>query len=131
MPVKIVLDTNFMLIPGQFRVDIFSEIVRICDFNFEIVVLDRTLGELKGIVANQKGKDKAAAILGLRLIEKKKPGIIDTKTAIFKNVDKIIIELASKEKLIVATQDQELKSQLKKLGVQVIVLRQKKYLKLE
>ncbi len=131
MPIKIVLDTNFMLIPGQFRVDIFSEISRICDFSFEIVILDRTLDELKGIIASQKGKDKAAAKLAMQLIEKKKPRIVVSKTAIFKNVDKIILELASKEKLIVATQDMELKSMLKKLGARIIVLRQKKYLKLE
>ncbi|MBW2991754.1 hypothetical protein KY345_00870 [Candidatus Woesearchaeota archaeon] len=29
---KIILDTNFLLIPGQFKIDIFSEIRRICDF---------------------------------------------------------------------------------------------------
>ncbi|MBI2133787.1 nucleotide-binding protein [Candidatus Woesearchaeota archaeon] len=129
MPAKILLDTNFMLIPGQFGVDIFEEINRICIFSHEPVILEESLKELDGIIMGQKGKDKAAAKLAIELIKKK--GIMTLKTATFKNVDKTILELAPKEGLIVATQDKELRHELKKLGVRTIVLMQKKYLKLE
>lgn len=131
MPVKILLDTNFLLIPGQFKVDIFSEIHRICDFSYEIVVLDRTIDELESIAAQQRGKDKMAAKLALQLIKVKKPVILASKTATFKNVDKTILELAAKERLMVATQDRLLKSELKKLGIGLIELRQEKYLRFE
>ena len=131
MPVKIMLDTNFLLIPAQFKVDVFEEIKRICDFNYEVVVLDRTIYELNGIVQSQAGSDKAAARLGLQLLETKKVRVISTKTATFKNVDKIFLEMAAGERLIVATQDKLLKQELKKLGSKVIVLMQKKYLVLE
>ncbi|MBI3034263.1 nucleotide-binding protein [Candidatus Woesearchaeota archaeon] len=131
MPVKVILDTNFLLIPGQFGVDIFSEIRRICDFSHEICILDRTVDELRGIIALQKGRDKAAASLALQLVKSENARILDSKTAIFKNVDKIILEIACREKVVVATQDKLLKSGLAKLKTRVIVLRQKKYLKLE
>ncbi len=131
MPVKIMLDTNFLLIPAQFRVDIFEEIKRICDFNYEVVVLDRTIDELNGIIQFQAGSDKAAARMALQLLEAKEVRIISTKTATFKNVDKIFLELAAEERLIVATQDKLLKQELNKLGSKVIVLMQKKYLVLE
>ena len=134
MPVKIILDTNFLLIPGQFRVDIFSELFRICDFRYELCVLDRTVSELKGIIASGKGKDKAAARLALQLIKAKKASILSSKTAMFKSVDEIILDLAAakgRESLIVATQDKFLKSRLRKLHTKLVVLRQKKYLKIE
>ena len=52
---KILLDTNFLLIPSQFKVDIFSEIKRICNFSYKLYVLDKSVGELNYIIENQKG----------------------------------------------------------------------------
>ena len=68
---KVLLDTNFLLIPANFRVDIFSEIDRICDFKYQIVVLDKTIDELNKIIEKQKGKHKQAAGLGLKLLKTK------------------------------------------------------------
>ncbi len=130
MPVQIILDTNFLLIPGQFRVDIFSELFRICSFRYELCVLDSSIGELKGIIGSANGRDKAAARLALQLVKAKKVRILSPKTATFKNVDETIIDLAAKNQAIAATQDKELRSRLRKLGAKVIVLRQKKYLEL-
>ena len=42
---KIILDTNFLMIPSMFKVDIFSEIERICDFKYELCIVDKTLDE--------------------------------------------------------------------------------------
>ena len=49
----VLLDTNFLLIPAQFKVDIFSEIDRICTFQYEIAVLDKTIDELNKIIKEQ------------------------------------------------------------------------------
>ena len=43
---KIMLDTNFLLIPFQFKVDIFSEIERICNFNYKLCIFEQSLEEL-------------------------------------------------------------------------------------
>lgn len=123
---KILLDTNFLLIPSQFKVDIFSEIDRIIETNYQICILDKTIDELNNVVAKSKGKDKKAAQLALQLIEHKKPEIISTETAY---VDKAILDIVDKD-YIVATQDQALKKLLKEKGIPVIILRQKKYLQL-
>ena len=48
---KIILDTNFLLIPAQFNVDIFSEIERICDFQYQLCIVDKTLSELILVVS--------------------------------------------------------------------------------
>lgn len=124
---KILLDTNFLLIPGQFKVDIFSELERACDFNFKVYILDKTVKELENILKNQKGKDKAAAKLALSLIETKPLNIIHSNS---KPVDDLIVDIAREEGFIVATQDKQLRQRLKKHDIPMIVLRQKKYLKL-
>ena len=123
---KILLDTNFLLVPFQFKVDIFSEIDRIIIARYELIVLDRTVEELENIVKKGKGKDKEAAKFALKLIQNKKPMIIKTNSG--KKTDDIILEYAIKEGYLVATQDKDLKRKLVNQGIEVIVLRQKKFL---
>src|SRR3989344_4484735 len=107
---KILLDTNFLLIPPKFKVDIFSEIERICYFNYKLYILDRTVDELENIIKKQKGKSKEAAKLALKIIKLK--GIEKIKTEKGIDVDAAIIE-AAKKGFIVATQDKILKKKLK------------------
>ena len=118
----------------MFKVDIFTEIERICSFNYDLYILDRTLDELKNIITSQKsaGKHKAASKLGLKLAEN---AIKDNKLAIYKTdapentvVDRILLDIAKHEKIIVATQDMELKRYLRSLGMKIIDLRKKQYL---
>ncbi|MBN2111691.1 nucleotide-binding protein, partial [Candidatus Woesearchaeota archaeon] len=108
---KIILDTNFLLIPYQFKVDIFSEIRRICSFRYNLCIIDKTIDELKKIIKIQKGKDRKAAILALVMLDQKKPSVIKTKGE--KNVDELIVENSGRD-TIVATQDRILKTKLKK-----------------
>ncbi|MFH1642579.1 MAG: PIN domain-containing protein [Nanoarchaeota archaeon] len=118
---KIILDTNFLLIPFQFKIDIFSEIERICDFQYSIFILDKTINELVKIINEQKGKNRLAAKFALDLINTKKIKILKTSDG---NVDDILVTLDA----IVATQDKILIKRLKNSFRQVIRLRQKKYL---
>ena len=123
---RIILDTNFLLIPIQFRVDIFSELSRICDFNYNLCIFEQTISELKNIIEKQSGKSKKAAQFALKLIKLKNIGIIKSGQ---KDTDSLILENLDKN-AIVATQDIELKRQLLEKGASVIILRQKKYLQL-
>ena len=111
---NIILDTNFLLIIPQFKVDIFREIERICPFKYKISILDKTLDELK-----KKPNEK----LVLEIIKKKKIEVINTSG---KYVDDILSDIKD-ENVIIATNDKELK---KKLKTPVIILKQKKYLEL-
>lgn len=119
---KILLDTNFLLIPAQFKIDIFAEIDRIMLEKYKLFTLDKVIDELKSIQKNpkQKQKNKKAAKLALQLIKAKKVNIIKTKTD--KLVDDII---ASLKGYIIATQDIGLKRRLK---TKIITLRAKKKL---
>ncbi|MBN1545011.1 nucleotide-binding protein [Candidatus Woesearchaeota archaeon] len=124
----IILDTNFLLIPAQFKVDIFSEIQKIMEVPYELCIVDRTLEELDKLKDSASGRDKQAARLALQLLKAKEVRSLKTEKNL--NTDKLIVELAKPADFIVATQDMALKDVLKRKSVQLIVLRQKKYLKL-
>lgn len=136
--VRIILDTNFLLIPARFRVDIFSEIEKTVNFKYELIILDKSLDELKNIVLKPKkglkGADKEAVRIALSLVDaqlsNKKLNIIPSKT---KHVDDAIIGIAGEDSAntVVATQDMGLKKRLRGLGIRIITLRQKKYLTIE
>src|SRR3990172_9164852 len=110
MAKMVLLDTNFLMIPAQFRVDIFSELARICDFSFKAAVLDRTVEELESIRKSQKGRNRMAADFALKLLKRKDLKIIRTNSK--KPVDDLIAEFAENG-AIVATQESALKKIIK------------------
>lgn len=127
-PATIILDTNFLLIPGMFGVDIFSEIQRVYPFKSEFAVMRPTLDELTTL-AQGRSRDGAAAKLALALIKAKN---INTLPTAVKHADDAIVAAAEKLKkqgaCLAATQDAQLRARLKNAGISVIILRQKKYL---
>jgi len=124
---KIILDTNFLLIPIQFKVDIFSEIDRICMFKYKLYIVDKTIDELNKIIEEQKGKHKLAAKVALQFVKKKGISVIKTKEG---PVDDIILDLLG-EGHILATQDALLKKRAVKKGIRIISMRSGKYLLLK
>lgn len=127
----IILDTNFLLIPAQFGIDIFSEIEKICHLKYELCIVDKTVDELDKIINTQKGKSKRAAKLALSLLKAKNLKRIVT-TDSEKDVDNLILDIISAKKgYIVATLDKELRDKIKEKQVPVICLRSKKYLMLK
>ena len=132
----VLLDTNFLLIPGRFGVDIFAEIERVCDFPYHVCLLKGSFEELRAIasgegIRRQAGKDRSAASLGLELVKAKNLTIIDDSQLEGSAVDDRILSFAVENRAIVATQDAELKRRLRREGLPVIVLRQLSRLSLE
>ncbi|MBI3037403.1 nucleotide-binding protein [Candidatus Woesearchaeota archaeon] len=131
----VLLDTNFLLIPGQFGVDIFAGLYGICSFQYEVCVLDATLAELDGIASDKKAsaKNRRAAGLGLQLLKAKAVKVIKVERKVFKSTDKAILDFAAanRDSVVVATQDKELREKLRAKGVSVVVLRQRQYLVLQ
>lgn len=123
-PIPIVLDTNFLMVPGLFRVDIQSEIRRLVDVDYKLVVPDKVLLELKTISKKGDLSSKKAARIGLELSRGmevvKMPGHI---------TDDALYEF-SKEGWIVCTNDKELKKRIIDEGGSVIYLRRGGFLEL-
>ena len=123
---KIIIDTNFLMIPYQFRVDIFAEFNRICNFNYNLYIFEQSIDELRNIIEKQHLKHKKAAQLALKLIKLKNINLLKSNQ---KDVDSAILKSLD-EDTVIATQDKMLKKELLEKGAFVIMLRQKKYLKL-
>jgi uncharacterized protein len=119
---KAILDTNALMVPEQFGVDIFSELRRMGYVQW-IVPLS-VLGELRYLaVKSDKGRDKIAARVALGLAEQCKAVGIDNFDA-----DQAIEKLAISEGAAVFTNDKALKKRLFSKGITVIYLRQRRYL---
>jgi rRNA-processing protein FCF1 len=115
--IKIVIDTNFVTIPFQFKVDVYSEIGRIINESYVLEFPKICLAEL------QKIKQGKAA---LELMERK--GVNFVNIPFKKNVDDSIIDYAKEKKATIATQDSLLKKKALKNSLSVITLRKKQYL---
>ena len=113
---KIILDTDFLLHNLNKGINFLVEIDRICDFKYEICVLDKTLDEIRG----KKGEK-----LALQFINKKFKII---KTLKNKSVDELLLDM---DDIIVATHDRELKERLKNRKIPVIHQRSGKNLILQ
>ena len=120
----VLLDTNFLMIPYQFKVDIFSELDRLILNEYKIVILSPVVDELKKIQEIARGKDKISARIGLQLIEKKNLEILEG----FGGADKAIVNFAcqDKENTIVCTNDKGMKRILKENGIRIICMRGKR-----
>ena len=124
--VKIVVDTNFLLIPFQFRVDVFREAERLLEERTEFVVLSPCVAELKAMSAGKEGtgRDRRAAKAALTLLEKMPVKVAKAAGA----ADDAIIDYAVKHKAVVCTNDRELRKKLRENGARVIGLREKSHL---
>ena len=117
---KVVIDTNALMIPGQFGLDIVSEIEKLLP-TAELVVIESTLRELKNI------DDKKSASIAIQLIEKNEilvervPG----------ETDSAVITYAQQNKGVVFTNDKEMKKKCVQLRVPVMFLKKKRTIALE
>jgi hypothetical protein len=110
---KFLLDSNFLLIPGKFKVDVFSELTKFGKPEF--YTLDLVLKELKRL---KGGK------LAFEMIKKNKVKILKAKGL---NTDEALESFARKD-FVICTQDKGLIKRLKERRAKVITLRQRKYL---
>lgn len=113
---KILLDTNFLLVPVQFKVNIYELL------EGDLITLDACIRELEKL-ARSKGKDGANAKVALKLAKNVK--IIRAKSI---RADVAIINYAKSHGCAVATNDRKLIKTLKSKGIKIIRLRQMKLL---
>lgn len=123
-PVVVLLDTNFLLLPFQRRIDIFEEIKRLLISHVEFVVLPQILSELQRLVAHGSSKESRAARSALQLVQhyctsRSQPGNIKVKL----DADTALLHYALATRAIVATNDRALRRSLVKSGCRVIFLR--------
>ena len=118
----LVLDTNFLLLPFQFKIDIFRELDHVVAEPFRLIIPSGVVSELNGI-SKRVGKSGAAARLALKLVEanKKIVEVVETDSP----VDDWVFTYAKANKAIACTNDAGLKARLRAEKMKVIGLRSK------
>ncbi len=116
----VILDTNFLLIPFQFKIDIFEGIERILARSHYFVISSRTIKELEHI-AKGTNKDGRSARLAIKLIEANKGRIEIIENG--EEVDLWIEKYAIEKRAVVCTNDAQLRSKIKREGLRVISLK--------
>ena len=123
---KILLDANALMMPVQFRIDLFDELRALLGA-FEPLVLSSVIKELTGI-SRTRGRDGAAARHGLVLGEK--CTVVESGNLKSVSVDAQVIEYAASNACLVVTNDRRIRDALFTRGIGVISLRNQKKLEI-
>ncbi|MEK6981765.1 MAG: PIN domain-containing protein [Candidatus Micrarchaeota archaeon] len=115
-----VLDTNFLLIPQQFKIDIFSELNYLLE-EYKMVVSSATVRELENI-SKKMSKAGRAAKFARKLLESH-PEIEVIPTTL--NADDFIVAYAKENRVVVCTNDIALKKRMNRIRVKLITLKSK------
>lgn len=123
--VKVILDTNALMIPAQFGVDLFEGLRELLG-GYEALVPAEVVYELRGL-SQGRGNNAAAARFGLTIAAR--------CTVLPPNedeapVDDKVIRTAEMFNAVVMTNDKKLKDRLLSLRILVVVLRSRRRLEL-
>lgn len=119
---KVIIDTNALMIPVQFNVDIFEELKRL-GYDEHLVPI-AVINELDILIKKLKGADRTAAKVARAMAERCE--VIEAKG----HADDIILNLATNLAASVLTNDIGLRKRLEENDVPVICLRQKNRLEI-
>ena len=123
---KILLDANALMMPAQFRIDLFDELRALLGA-FEPMVLSGVIMELAGI-SRAGGRNGAAARHALAL--GKDCTIVESENLKSESVDAQMIEYAALNACMVVTNDRRIRDALFARGIGVISLRNQKKLEI-
>ena len=126
---KIILDSNALFVPLQFKIDIFEELKTLLKANFEPILLLQVKRELEKLAEEGSPKMRKNASYALKLAEKCK--LVQVNEEIAVSPDDDIVKLASEWNCPVFTNDRWLRKRLRNINVPVIYVRQKSCLEID
>ena len=138
----IILDSNFILLPFQFKIDYFNEIRLKIEGKLKFIVFKQILNELEAKRKRESKRTKFLRLLenGLQYL-KKNQEIYDIEIREdlkddVETTDDFLIRMSKElqnieQKVFIASNDSDLRRKAKILNIGTIFLRQKKYLSFE
>jgi uncharacterized protein len=127
-PLKLLLDSNALFVPLEFKIDIFEEVKCLMGRNVEFILLSPVKRELELLAAQKAPKLKRMAAFGLRLSEKCLFVPVEDHG---EQTDDVIVRVAKSWSSAVFTNDRVLKKRLRDISVPVIYVRQKSRLDID
>ena len=114
------------MMAAQFHVEIVDELEHIlpsCKFLVPSVIL-RELGRIKN---RSKGKNRVAASIALKIATSSPFEVMEMQIMDGESVDNALLRLSEKSRIL-CTNDRELKRKAREMNINIIYLRQRKYL---
>ena len=127
--IRVILDSNALFVPVQFKIDIFSELERLLQRNFELILLSPVKRELMTLAGKGPPGMRRNAEYALRLAEKCKYVEVDAAASAL--TDDAIVGVARDWEAPVFTNDRQLRKRLRDISVPVIYVRQKSRLEID
>ncbi|MCW4018416.1 MAG: DNA-binding protein [Candidatus Bathyarchaeota archaeon] len=128
-PLKVIVDSNALFVPLQFRIDIFAELERVLNRNFELILLSPVKKELETLNQKKSPKTQKHAAFTLTLAEKCTYVNVPAKPN--EPTDDAIIRIAKEWRAPVLTNDKLLKAKLRDISMPVIYVREKSRLEID
>ena len=127
LKIPILIDTNFLVTALDFKINFTAAFSESLLFSYELVTIKEVIEELDRLLT--KGKREVRIVLNF--FEKNVKFIQTVRKTEGNLVDDLILETALAIQGVVATNDRELRSRLKKLGIPRLIIRSKKRFLLE
>ncbi len=126
---KIIVDSNALFVPLQFKIDIFTETERLLHRNIKLVLISPVKRELEMLAGQSSPKMRKNAAFALRLAEKCLYIKVNSKQNM--PTDEAIIHIAQKWQVPVFTNDKLLKAKLRDISIPTIYVREKSRLEID
>jgi len=126
----VLLDSNFLLVPILFGVDIFEEIPKIVERRVRFILLKPVHEEMERLAKEGRPKVKREMISALKIC-RDRCQVTEFRALGEEAVDELVIRAAEEFGYPVATNDAALRRRLRERGIPVIYLRQRSRLKIE
>jgi len=128
LSIKVILDSNFLMAPFEFNIDVFQEIEYLLQKKVDFIVPSSVKLELTGI-SSRGGEGAPEASLALQLASRCR--VVEVSLQPQETADDAILKAAQKLGAVVATNDIELKKKLRDVHVAVIFMRDKSKLEID
>jgi rRNA-processing protein FCF1 len=126
---KVILDSNALFVPLQFKIDAFGELARLLNRNFELILLSPVKRELEILAEKGAPKMRKNACYALKFAERCRLVEVDASASAL--VDDVIVRVAGEWGSPVFTNDKQLRRRLRDISVPVIYVRQKSHLEID
>ena len=125
---NVILDSNALFVPLQFKIDIFQELKTLLDRNFEPIIISPVKREIDRIAEMDSPKMRKQGAYALKLVEKCRLIEMDEEEG---SADDAIVKAAHELHAAVFTNDMQLRKRLRNINVPVIYVRQKSHLEID
>jgi rRNA-processing protein FCF1 len=129
-PMKVIVDSNALFAPLQFKIDVFGELEKLLNRRFELILLSPVKCELELLAEKGSPKTRKMAGYALKLAENFTYVKVDYGAST-QEADEGIFRTAAAWKAPVFTNDVHLRHRLRDISVPVIYVRQKSHLEID